>query len=144
MRLSRATIALYLGIVFASGGALGFFANRLYTNYSASARPAPKGPPSPQEFRKGLVENYKKRLQLTDDQVQQLQLILDDANAQYQAQFKKEREAIRPELGRIHQDQVDRINAMLNPTQRDEYKRMLEERERLRLKKGNRSGGQGI
>jgi Spy/CpxP family protein refolding chaperone len=141
MRLSRAAIALYLGIVFASGGALGFFANRLYTNYSAPPRPAPK---SPQEFRKGLVENYKKRLQLTDDQVQQLQLILDDANAQYQAQFKKEREAIRPELGRIHQDQVDRINAMLNPTQRDEYKRMLEERERLRLKKGNRSGGQGI
>jgi len=141
MRLSRAAIALYLGIVFASGSALGFFANRLYTNYSASPRPASK---SPQEFRKGLVENYKKRLQLTDDQVQQLQLILDDANAQYQAQFKKEREAIRPELGRIHQGQVDRINAMLNPTQREEYKRMLEEREHLRQKKGGHPGGPGI
>ena len=141
MRLSRAAIALYLGIVFASGGALGFFANRLYTNYSAPPRPAPK---SPQEFRKGLVEDYKKRLQLSDDQVQQLQLILDDAAAQYQAQFKKEREAIRPELGRIHQDQVDRINAMLTPTQRDEYKRMLQEREHLRLKKGGRPGGPGI
>jgi hypothetical protein len=141
MRLSRAAIALYLGIVFASGGALGFFANRVYTNYSAPLRPAPK---NPQEFRKGLVEHYKTRLQLTDDQVQQLQLILDDAAAQYGAQFKKEREAIRPELGRIHQEQVDRINAMLTSTHRDEYKRMLEERQRLRIKKGGRSGGQGI
>jgi hypothetical protein len=141
MKLSRAAIALYLGIVFASGGALGFYANRFYANYSAPPRQAPK---NPQEFRKGLVESYKKRLQLADDQVQQLQLILDDANAQYQAQFKKEREAIRPELNRIHQDQVDRINAMLTPTQREEYKRMLEERERLRQRKGGRQGGQGI
>jgi Spy/CpxP family protein refolding chaperone len=141
MSLSRAAIALYLGVVFVSGGALGFFANRVYTNYSAPPRPAPK---NPQEFRKGLVEHYKTRLQLTDDQVQQLQLILDDAAGQYGAQFKKEREAIRPELSRIHQDQVDRINAMLTPTQREEYKRMLAERERLRLKKGGRSGGQGI
>ena len=141
MRLSRAAIALYLGIVFASGGALGFFANRLYTNYSASPRPAGK---NPQEFRKGLVEFYKTRLQLTDDQLQKLQLILDDTNAQYQAEFKKEREAIRPDLSRIHQGQVDRINALLTPTQQEEYKKMLQNRERFRGKKGARPGGQGI
>jgi Spy/CpxP family protein refolding chaperone len=141
MRLSRAAIALYLGIVFVSGGALGFYGNRFYANYSAPPRQAPK---NPQEFRKGLVEFYKTRLQLTDDQIQKLQLILDDAAAQYQAQFKKEREAIRPELNRIHQGQVDQINAMLTPTQREEYKRMLEEREHLRQKKGGHPGGPGI
>lgn len=141
MRLSRAAIALYLGVVFASGGALGFFANRLYTNYSSPPRQASK---NPQEFRKGLVEFYKTRLQLTDDQFQKLQLILDDTNAQYQAEFKKEREAIRPDLNRIHQEQVDRINQMLTPSQQEQYKKILQDRERFRGKKAGRPGGPGI
>jgi hypothetical protein len=145
MKLSRAAIALYLGIVFVSGGVLGFYANRVYANYSAPPRQAFQAPKNPQEFRKGLVEFYKTRLQLTDDQLQKLQLILDDTTAQYDAQFKKERQAIRPELARIHQGQVDRINEMLNPTQREEYKKILENRERFRLnKKNGRPGGPGI
>ncbi|HEY7337696.1 MAG TPA: hypothetical protein VH639_22580 [Bryobacteraceae bacterium] len=144
MKLSRAAIALYLGIVFASGGVLGFFSNRLYTSYAAPPRPAPKGPQDPREFRKGLVDTYNSRLQLSDDQKQKLNIILDDALAQYQAQFKKERAAIRPELNRIRQEQVDRITEMLTPSQREEYQKMLKEREQLRGKKGGRPGGPGI
>jgi hypothetical protein len=143
MKLSRAAIALYLGIVFVSGGVLGFYANRFYANYSAPPRQA-QAPKNPQDFRKGLVEFYKTRLQLTDDQLQKLQLILDETTAQYDAQFKKERQAIRPELARIHQGQIDRINEMLTPTQREEYKKILENRERFRQKKGGRQGGPGI
>ena len=98
-----------------------------------------------QAYSSRVTEEARRR---RDDIVRQAQqhsqMILDDAAAQYQAQFKKEREAIRPELSRIHQEQVDRINAMLTPTQREEYKRMLQDRERLRQKKGGRPGGQGI
>ena len=148
MKLSRAAIALYLGIVFLSGGMLGFFSNRLYsgyTLYSGPPRPAPKGgPQDPQAFRKGLVDFYKSRLQLSDDQTQKLELILDDASAKYQEQFKKEREAIRPELRRIHEEQVQRITDILSPDQRGEYQKLLKEQERSRGKKGGRPGGPGI
>jgi Spy/CpxP family protein refolding chaperone len=144
MKLSRPAIAVYLGIVFLSGGVLGFFANRLYSGYTVQARPAPQGPQDPREFLKGLVRFYNTRLQLTGDQTQKLELILDDANAKYQAEFKKERAAIRPELRRIHQEQVERITEILTPTQREEYQRVLKEQERSRGKKGGRPGGPGI
>jgi hypothetical protein len=145
MKLSRVAIALYLGIVFVSGGVLGFYANRLYAVSTAPPRPAGKNQQSPQEFRKGLVSFYQKRLQLTEDQTEKLELILDDANAKYQEQFKKEREAIRPELNRIHKEQVDRINEMLTPAQREEYAKLLKEREQMRQqKKSGRPGGPGI
>ena len=145
MKLSRASIALYLVIVFVSGGVLGFYANRLYAVSTTPPSPAGKSQQSPQEFRKGLVTFYQKRLQLNEDQTQKLELILDDANAKYQEQFKKEREAIRPELNRIHMEQVDRINEMLTPSQREEYAKLLKEREQMRQqKKSGRPGGPGV
>lgn len=145
MKLSRAAIATYLGIVFLSGGVLGFFSNRLYSGYTVQPRPAPKGgPQDPQAFRKGLVAYYKNNLQLSDDQTQKLELILDDASAKYQEQFKKEREAIRPELRRIHEEQVQRITEILSPDQRGEYQKLLKEQARSRGKKGGRPGGPGI
>jgi hypothetical protein len=143
MRLSRSAIALYLGIVFVSGGVVGFYANRLYTLSTApvAARSTTK---NPGEFRKGLVSFYKNRLHLVEDQVQKLELILDDVNAQYQEQFKQERERTRPELNRIHDQQVQRIHEMLTPQQQPEYEKMLKEREQMRQKKGARPGGPGV
>jgi hypothetical protein len=142
MKLSRSAIAIYLGVVFLSGGALGFYANRLYAVYGArtvpQTRPAQKGP---EAFRKGLVSFYKDHLQLTDDQVQKLEFILDDTRAQVQA----EHERSRPEMERVHQEQVRRINEMLTPDQRNAYAKMLEDRERLRQQKKNgRPGGPGL
>ena len=142
MKLSKASIALYMGIVFASGGVLGFYANRLYAVSTSTPRAAQK---NPEEFRKGLVSFYKNRLKLTDEQVGKLELILDDTNAQYQAQFHQERERSKPELTRIHDEQVSRIKAMLMPEQQPEYDKMLQERAKRRgQNKGGRSGGPGI
>ena len=145
MKLTRSAIALYMAIVFVSGGVLGFYANRLYAVSTTQPRPAAKSQQSPQEFRKGLVSFYKKRLDLNDDQTQKLELILDDVGAQYQAQFKKEREAIRPELNRIRQEQIDRITEMLDAKQKEKYSELLKEREQMRKQKmTNHSGGPGI
>jgi len=145
MKLTRSAIALYMAIVFASGGVLGFYANRLYAVSTTQPRPAAKSQQSPQEFRKGLVSFYKKRLDLNDEQTQKLELILDEVSAQYQAQFKKEREAIRPELNRIRQEQIDRITEMLNAKQKEKYSELLKEREQMRKQKlTNHSGGPGI
>lgn len=145
MKLTRSAIALYMAIVFVSGGILGFYANRLYAVSTTQPRPAAKSQQSPQEFRKGLVSFYRKRLYLNDDQTQKLELILDDVGAQYQAQFKKEREAIRPELNRIRQEQIDRITEMLDAKQKEKYSELLKEREQMRKQKiTNHSGGPGI
>ena len=142
MKLSRVSIILYIGLVFASGSVLGFFANRLYNVSTAQAKPASK---NPQEFRKGLVTFYKSRLQLNDDQVQKLEFILDDITAQYQATFKDERERSRPELNRIHDQQIERIKAMLNSSQLEEYDRVLKERELQRQqKKSGHGNGPGF
>ena len=142
MRLSRAAIALYMGIVFVSGGVLGFYANRLYAVSSSQPRQVSK---NPEEFRKGLVSFYKNRLQLNDDQVGKLELILDETNAEYQAAFRKERERSKPELNRIHDEQVSRIKALLMPQQLPEYEKILAERAKRRgQSKAVRPGGPGI
>ncbi len=141
MKLSRAAIGLYIGLVFGSGCVLGFFANRLY--YASTAQARQTASKNPQEFVKGLVTFYKNRLQLNDEQVQKLQTILDDVNAQYQATFKEERARSRPELNRIHDEQVRRIKEMLMPGQLEEYDKVLKERERIREEKKKTSSGGG-
>ncbi len=85
MKLSRATIALYVGLVFASGVVLGFFSNRLYSATTVSASKTGSGKPTAEEFRKWVNSYYPKRLQLTGDQVQQMNLILDESQAQVNA-----------------------------------------------------------
>ncbi len=79
MKLSRLAIALYMGVVFASGGVLGWFGQKTYTESTVGVKQATK---DPQEFRKRLVAEYQRRLQLTPDQVTKLTIILDDTRAQ--------------------------------------------------------------
>jgi len=135
VKLTRSWIALYVGVVFLSGGVLGFFANRLYTVQATSSRyinpngqtttSNTKAPPSPEEFRRWLIAEYQRRLQLNPDQVTKLELILDDTNAGY----KDTRSKMDESLKQIRQHQTDRINEMLTSTQRAEYEKMRKERE---------------
>ena len=149
MKLSRATIALYLGVVFVSGGVLGWFGQRLYS-VSVPSVAANKKLPSPDEFRKIYLSDMKSRLKLTDDQMQQLVVILDETRAQsdiiWQG-FQKERNE--KNLA-IRQSQNERIRAMLTTGQKTEYELWLKERQEKRErdkqdrpKKGGR-GGPGI
>lgn len=139
MKLTRGTIALYVGLVFVCGGVLGFFANRLYT-VSVNTNPtAPKGGISPEEYRARVVAEYKRRMNLSDDQVLQLNLIFDDSRAKVQAEHKAQRDRSAPEFQKIYHEQVDRINAMLNPDQRAEYGKIREEqRQRGQKNKENK------
>jgi|SRR5579863_7353803 len=148
MKLSRATIVLYVGLVFVSGAVLGFFANRLYSASTVSARQtaaATKNPPTPEEFRKWLTGYYQKRLDLTTDQVQKMNLILDES----QAQVKAVHAQMDPQLDAVHANQITRMNLMLTPTQQAEYEKMRIERQQKEKEKQNqrrnaRSGGPGF
>ena len=61
MKLSRATIALYVGLVFVSGAVLGFFGNRLYTasTVSASKSGSTKAPPLPKNCVSGSIRTTR-------------------------------------------------------------------------------------
>jgi hypothetical protein len=152
MKLSRATIVFYVGLVFVSGAVLGFFANRLYSASAVTAltggtfynptQTAKNSPPTPEEFRKLLMGEYQKRLQLTDDQVQRMDLILDESQAQVKAVHAR----MDPELDAVRANQITRMNLMLTPAQQTEYEKMRKERQdrQKQQKRGGRSGGPGF
>lgn len=121
MRLSRLTIALYVGLIFASGAVVGAYSHRFFdvTTVSASASR------SPEEYRKRFHAEMKTRLKLTPEQVSQLDGVLNTTKAEFQAT----RESIVPELAKIRDEQHRRILAILNPAQQAEYEKMRQERE---------------
>jgi Spy/CpxP family protein refolding chaperone len=138
MNFSRKSIALYVGLVFVSGAVLGVFGDRLYTvtTVASKGKNAPK--PSPEEFRRGYLGFMQKRLSLTDPQVTQLGLILDETRAR----MNEVHERTVPEQQEIQKSQSEKIRALLTPAQQSEYDVVIKER-RERMKKGGPRGGPG-
>jgi hypothetical protein len=147
MKLSRATIALYVGLVFACGGVVGFFANRLYASgyrfIAPTTASAAKNPPTPEEFRKWLVGQYQTRLHLNDDQMQKLNIILDESQAQVIAIHGQ----MDPQLDAVRQNQITRMKLMLNADQQAEYDKWRQERadkQKQQRRNGRPNGGPGL
>lgn len=132
MRPTRWTVALYMALVFACGGVVGAFAFRLYTVSGVSAN---VGQRNPEEFRKRFMADLKSRLQLNDDQAAKLGVIMDETRMQVRAA----RMTIEPELQKIREDQKQRISELLSPDQQAEWQKILDERQRKRESKKNRS-----
>jgi len=137
MKLSRALIALYFGLVFASGAVLGAFGHRLYMVSTVTAKEARK---NPEEFRKKLMEEYQHRLNLTPEQVSKLGSIMDETRAR----VEETRQKMRPDFDRIHQDQTQKIREMLTPAQLDEYEKIHREREQRQKQNGRPGPGPGF
>ena len=133
MKLSRSAIALYLGLVFVSGAVLGVMGNRFYTA-STTNRAKTNRRPSPEEFRRGYLDTMQMRLGLSEEQVAQLGIILDDT----QVQFEKLQRSLQPEQRAIYRNQQDRIRALFDDKQLAEYDVMLREREERQKKNKTR------
>ena len=131
MKLSRAAITLYLGLVFASGALLGVFGHRLYTVSAVSA----KATKNPEEFRKRTIAEMQSRLKLTGPQVDKLNAIMDETRAR----VEEARQKMRPAYQSIHEEQSAKIRAMLTPDQQTEYDRMRQERENRQKQNGRKS-----
>ncbi len=130
MSFSKGAIAGYLGLVFASGTAVGVFGTRLYNVTSIVDG---KGTiQSPETMRKHFVDDMRTRLKLSDDQVMKLNLILDEARGR----FHETQEKTRPELNAIRQKQIDSVRAMNTPEQRVAYENLIKEREERRKRSG--------
>jgi hypothetical protein len=123
MRRSTLTIALYLCLVFLSGILVGGFGMRLYNARTVSAK---SNPCSPDGMRRRYMEDMRTRLNLTDEQLTQFKAILESTGERFHALRQK----YRPEVKIIQEEQTERIRGILNESQRAEYQKLREERER--------------
>jgi uncharacterized protein YnzC (UPF0291/DUF896 family) len=119
MRRSSLATLLYLLVVFASGALVGGFANRLYMAKSVGATSG--APRSRAELRKEYIKDMRSRLHLTDPQISQLQQIMDTTGQKMHELHKA-----------IDAEHVRQVAAILNDSQKTEYAKMRDERDKLR------------
>src|SRR5215510_5636570 len=117
MKLTRWTVALYMGLVFVCGSVVGAFGHRLYTVPSVSANVAPR---NPEEFRKRFLADVQVRLKLTDSQVAQMSVIMDDTRKQ----FRETRDSIEPQMKKIREEQQQRFAEIFSPAQQAEWQKI--------------------
>lgn len=140
MKLSRASIALYIGLVFVSGTALGIFGSQYYTaKAAAAANSKGKGRrPSPEEFRKGFLGYMKNDLGATDEQIKQLNNVMDETRALMDDLHKRQQ----PEEFEIQRGQQNKIRAVLTEEQREKYDAGMKRMQEFNKNKNkNRNGG---
>jgi Spy/CpxP family protein refolding chaperone len=135
VKLSRLTIALYVGLIFASGVVLGVFGHSLYAVTTVNSKS-----PKPEELRKKRLAEMQTRMKLTDEQVAKINSIYDETRAK----FHEVRERYRPEMDSLESAQRDKVRSILTQDQRAEYEKMLKEREEQQKQNGGRGPGPGI
>lgn len=134
MKLSRLTIALYVGLIFSCGAVLGVFGHSLY------AVSVVKSSPKPEDVRKKTLNEMQTRMKLSDEQVSKINSVYDETRAR----FHEVRERYRPEMDKLQQDQRDKVRSILSSEQRAEYEKMLKERDEHQKQNGGRGPGPGI
>jgi len=140
MKRTTLSTALYISLVFLSGGVVGGFAHRLYmvnTVFTGAGANVPK----PDEWRRKNVEEMRARLTLSDQQITQLTTILDTTRDRFhEVKVKWDKEAKRlrqPEMKAIQEDQIRQINEILSEQQRVEYEKLRAERDKRRQQQNN-------
>jgi Spy/CpxP family protein refolding chaperone len=134
VKLSRLTIALYVGLIFACGVVLGVFGHSLY------AVTGVKSNPTPEALRKKRLAEMQARMKLSDEQVAKINSIYDETRAK----FHEVRERYKPEMDALESAQRDKVRSILSPEQQAEYEKMLKEREQLQKQNGGKGPGPGI
>ena len=122
MKRTSWSVALYVLLVFTSGVAAGVLGQRLVTSKVVNADSAPR---TPEQWRAKFVAELSQRLALDGTQVTKVNQILDITRARY----NEVRERNRPEMQRIHDEQVDSIKAVLSDPQKSSYTQFLDEKE---------------
>ena len=133
MSRTQTSLALALLLVFASGIAVGGFGYHLYTAKSVEAISAR----SPEQLRKDYVSEMKQRLKMTDSQISQMNVVLD----QTRLQFKEVRDRMKPDMNRIKSEQIEKINSFLSPDQLKDYEKLRVERDLKAKQKASATGG---
>jgi Spy/CpxP family protein refolding chaperone len=134
VRLSRLTIALYVGLIFASGAVLGVFGHSLYSVSTV------KSNPTPEALRKKKLAEMQSRLKLSDEQFAKINSIYDETRAR----FHEVRHRMDPEMEKIGKEQREKVRSVLSPDQQAEYEKMLKEQDEHQKQNGGKGPGPGI
>jgi hypothetical protein len=134
VRLSRLTIALYVGLIFASGAVLGVFGHSLYAVSTVRSNPTPEA------LRKKKLAEMQSRMKLSDEQVSKINSIYDETRAR----FHEVRHRMDPEMEKIGKEQREKVRSVLSSDQQAEYEKMLKEQDEHQKQNGGRGQGPGI
>jgi Spy/CpxP family protein refolding chaperone len=119
--------ALWVGVVFLLGAALGGMLGFVFAHHTAMAAPAQM---TETEKRAQKVQRLTQELSLTADQQRQLEAII----ASVQAQYKAIHQTTEPQIDQTRQKGREQIRAILTPEQKPKFeeflKRLDEERKR--------------
>ena len=133
MKRSNWSIALYVVLIFASGLVAGALGQRLLV--ASNVVNASTGPRTPEQWRAKYVSEIRERLVLDTAQETKVNQVLDVTRARY----NEVRERNRPEMKRIHDEQVESIRAVLSDTQKSGYTQFLLEKEAAKKARASES-----
>src|SRR6266849_10190638 len=106
--------ALWVGVVFLLGAALGGMLGYMFAHHTAMAAPAQM---TETEKRAQKVQRLTQELNLAPDQQTQIEAIL----ASVQAQYKAVRQLTEPQINEARQKGREQIRAILTPEQKPKF-----------------------
>jgi Spy/CpxP family protein refolding chaperone len=115
-------IALYLFLVFVSGAAVGALGHRLYSPPSARSG-APRL--SPEEWRHQYLNEMQTRVNLSAEQMQKVNAIMDETKTRFDAAHDKHHQ----EVSQIRDEQRARMRALMTPEQLPKWEQLVAERD---------------
>jgi len=122
MTRSHLSLSMYATLIFGGGIAVGALSDRLWTSAPVAATTGRSI--SPEEWRRQYLAEMRERVHITDEQANRLNAILDESRVLY----NQVKEKYRPEMKAIHDSQVAKVKLLLEPEQRENYQKVLDER----------------
>ena len=119
--------ALWVGVVFLLGAALGGMLGYVFAHHAAMAAPAQL---TEAEKRAQKVQRLTQELNLVPDQQKQLEAII----ASVQAQYKAIRQTTEPQINEARQKGREQIRAILTPEQKPKFEEFLKRLDEERKK----------
>jgi len=114
-------IALYLLLVFISGAVVGALGYRTYKPPSASSNARV----SPEEFRRQYLQEIKTRVNLSDDQLEKVNTILDETRTRFHDARDKHNDIVK----QIGEEQRAKMKAILSPDQLPKAEQFWQDRD---------------
>ena len=117
MQRNQIAAAGFAALLFLGGTAVGALGHRYYAATTVSA--------SSDVARHRYVQEMKDRLNLTPEQLTQLETIMHETKAKTRAV----RDEYHPQMLKIKQEHVERVKSILTPAQIPAYEKLVAERE---------------
>lgn len=121
-------IAVYLFLVFISGGVVGALAYRMYSPPSARSEQHV----SPEVMRKQYLDELRTRVNLTPDQMQKMNVIMDETDLSFNQMHERHHQ----DFEKIKEEHRAKLRAILTPDQLPKYEQFRTERDaKMKAKK---------